>query len=329
VKVAGRVRIAAAATWLPPGRSRASDAVRAGVLADIDSRESLCHEVPVADGLAAWEMALRASSEALSETRVPVAEVDFLGYAGMSATEEEPVSPVHRLARVLGVDQGVAVGVNQMSSGGDAALQIAITAMLAEADTRNALVCTGMNTEGLPYDRWRTAPEAILGDGGTAVLLSPDQGPLLIRALGRSGCAELETAFPRFHPFRPIPAEIDSESKVLDLLGSIKSMRATVARAVERALADAELAETDRIKVVCVPRTRPRTIQQAVRVALPEVLRDRLVVFGQGTGHLGPGDTLANLTELMAGDQLADGDAALLIGLGAGFTANALVVERC
>jgi 3-oxoacyl-[acyl-carrier-protein] synthase-3 len=329
VKVTGRVLIAAAATWLPPGRSRARDAVRAGVLADIDARESVCHEVPVADGLAAWELALRAAREALSEPRIPASEVDFLGYAGMSATEEEPASPAHRLARLLGVAQGVAVGVHQMSSGGDAALHAAIATMLVEPGTRNALVCTGMNTSGLPYDRWRTAPETVLGDGGTAVLLSRDRGSLRVRSLSRSGCAELEQTFPRFHPFRPIPAASGSGTELLDLVGSIRSMRATVTRAVAQALAEADLAGTDRIKAVWVTRTRPRTVEQSVRPALPAGLRDRLVFSGRQTGHLGPGDTLANLTDLSAGDRLAAGDAALLVGLGAGFTANALVVERC
>ncbi|MCG8920681.1 hypothetical protein L6E12_33465 [Actinokineospora sp. PR83] len=328
VKVAGRVSIAAAATWLPPGRSHAHDAVRAGVLTDLDSRESICREVPVADGLAAWEMASRASAAALSDARVPASEVDLLGYAGMSATEEEPASPAHRLARVVGVEQGVAVGVTQMSSGGDAGLHAAIATMLVEPDTRNALVCTGMNTDELPYDRWRTGPEVVLGDGGTAVLLCRDRGPLRVRSLSRSGCAELEATFPRFHPFRPIPAASGSGTGLFDLVKNAGLMRATVVRAVTRALADADLAEVDRIKAVYVPRIRPRTTAQVIRAALPEVVHDRLVLTGQGTGHLGPGDTLANLTELVADDRLAEGDTALLIGLGAGFTASALVVER-
>lgn len=328
MKVTGQVRVASATAWLPPGRSRAVDALAGGVLSDIDARATLCHEVPVAGGIPAWELGLRACRQALSEADVPPGEVDFLSYAGMSVLEEEPASPAHRLARMLGASRSIVLGVSQMSSGGDAALHAAVCALLTEPDTRHAVACTGMDTDGLPYDRWLTAPEVVLGDGGTAALLGRDRGSLVIHSIGRAACAGLEPVFPGRHPFRPLSSESGREPEPAGTLGSLKAIRATVTRAVERALADADVIDPSRVKVVYPPRTRPQTVRHTVRAALPAVLRDRLMARGQRTGHLGAGDTLANLADLLATDRVAAGEYALLVGVGAGFTASALVVQR-
>ncbi|SES34600.1 3-oxoacyl-[acyl-carrier-protein] synthase-3 [Lentzea xinjiangensis] len=329
MRVSGRVRISAATTWLPAGRDRAADAVTAGALSDIDARSAPCHEVAVADGQQAWQLGLTACRDVLSTTGITPEEVDFLAYAGMSAADEEPASPAHRLAAALGTTHAVAVGVSQMSSGGDAALHAAITTLLTEPDTHHALACTGTNTRDLPYDRWRTAPEVVLGDGGTAALLHRDRGPLAVLAIARAGNPRLESAFPRFHPFRPLPPALDNSVSLLEFRTTAEEIRATVATAVQQALSDADLHDADRIQVVCAPRLRLQTIGYTVLPVLPEAARDRLVLFGDTTGHLGAGDTIANLDDLLRLDRLTIGGCALLIGLGAGFTATALVVERC
>ncbi len=330
MRVAGRVRISAAALWQPSGRARAVDAVGNGSLAQVDAREALCDEVAVSvpGGPPAWEMGLQACRHALSEVTLPASEVDFLSYAGMSATKEIPASPVHRLARLLGVNDGVAVGVDQMSSGGDMALHTAVSALLTEPRTRHAIACTGINTDGLPYDRWITAPEVVLGDGATAVVLCRDRGALSIQSIGRAGCAEMELAYPRFHPFRPVPPGLGEQAGTLDFMRNATAIRETTGRAVDQALADAGATSIDRVRLVCASRIRPRTIQLLVQGALPPTLRDRVLPLGQTTGHLGPGDTLANLAEVLDRDLLAAGDLALFVGLGAGFTVSALVVKR-
>ncbi|SES36351.1 3-oxoacyl-[acyl-carrier-protein] synthase III C-terminal domain-containing protein [Lentzea albida] len=328
MRVSGRVCVSAATTWLPAGRSRAADAVAAGTLSDIDARSAVCHEVAVADGQQAWQLGLEACREVLSTTGTTPEEVEFLAYAGMSATDEDPASPAHRLAAALETTHAVAVGVNQMSSGGDAALHAAITTLLTEPGTRHALACTGTNTRDLPYDRWRTAPEVVLGDGGTAALLHRDRGPLAVLATGRAGNPRLEGAFPRFHPFRPLPPALDHSAALLEFRTTAEEIRITVATAVRQALTDADLQHADRVEVVCTARLRPQTIRYTVLPALPEAARDRLVLLGDTTGHLGAGDTIANLADLLRLDSLTTGGRALLVGLGAGFTATALVVER-
>ena len=104
---------------------------------------------------------------------------------------------------------------------------------------------------------------------------------------------------------------------------AIESMLAVLAGA----LAEARIEGDDpRLRVVALPRLgrtvlddhRPRLASLTSAAAIRE--------FGRDTGHLGAGDAAANLAAIHA-EGLSDGDIAILLSVGAGFTWSAVVVQ--
>ncbi|WP_340687891.1 3-oxoacyl-[acyl-carrier-protein] synthase III C-terminal domain-containing protein [Amycolatopsis coloradensis] len=333
MKVERAIRIAAATTWLPDARYPATSAVAAGAITAEQAAGAACSEVPVGAAVPAWWMGLQAARQCLGEHGVDPVEIDFVAYAGMTPGEEEPWSPAHRLARVLGASRAVAIGLAQMSNGGAAGIGWATTLMQADDSVRYALCTTAGNFSALPYDRWQTAPATVFGDGATAVLLGRDEGPLVIRSIGSAGRPLLEETFPAFHPFRPLPEPVSGpQEDALGFASNLKGSREVIQEAVRIALADAGLGDEDtardRIALVSSNRLGAQVTDQTVRRALPRALRDRYRAFGAETGHLGAGDLPANLADILADDLLGAGECALLIGTGAGATAGAVIVER-
>ncbi|QKV74064.1 hypothetical protein [Amycolatopsis sp. Hca4] len=333
MKVGGDLRITAATMWLPETRYPAARAVAAGTITAEQAAGAACVEVPVAAAVPAWLMGSQAARQCLGQPGVDPGELDFVAYAGMTPREEEPWSPAHRLARVLGASRAVAIGLAQMSNGGAAGIGWATALMLADDSIRYALSTTAGNFCALPYDRWQTAPATVFGDGATAVLLGRGEGPLVIRSVGSAGRPLLEETFPAFHPFRPLPEPGSGPREdALGFAANLKGNREVIREAVGIALADAGLggedAAGDRIALVATNRLGAQVTEQTVLRALPRALRGRCRAFGAGTGHLGAGDLPANLADILAGDLLGAGECALLIGTGAGVTAGAVVVER-
>lgn len=334
MKVERTVRITAATTWLPDERYPAANAVASGAMTAEQAAGAACSEVPVGAAVPAWWMGCEAARQCLGERGTDPAEIDFIAYAGMTpGVEEDPWSPAHRLARVLGASRAVAIGLAQMSNGGAAGIGWATTLMQADENVRHALCTTAGNFSALPYDRWRTAPATVFGDGATAVLLGRDEGPLVIRSIGSAGRPLLEETFPAFHPFRPLPEPVSGTgADALGFASNLKGSREVIREAVDVALVDAGLGDEDtardRIALVSSNRLGAQVTDQVVRRALPQALRDRYRAFGARTGHLGAGDLPANLADILAGDMLGAGRCALLIGTGAGLTACAIVVER-
>ncbi|SDP95853.1 3-oxoacyl-[acyl-carrier-protein] synthase III C-terminal domain-containing protein [Lentzea jiangxiensis] len=333
MKVERTIRITAATTWLPDARYPAASAVAAGAITAEQAAGAACSAVPVGAAVPAWWMGSQAARQCLGEHGVDPVEIDLVTYAGMTPGEEDPWSPAHRLARVLGASRAVAIGLAQMSNGGAAGIGWAATLMQADDSVRHALCTTAGNFSALPYDRWQTAPATVFGDGATAVLLGRDEGPLVIRSLGSAGRPLLEETFPAFHPFRPLPEPVSGPREdALGFASNLKGSREVIQEAVGIALADAGLGDEDtareRIALVSSNRLGAQVTDQVVRRALPRALRDRYRAFGAETGHLGAGDLPANLADILAGDLLGAGECALLIGTGAGVTAGAIIVER-
>jgi 3-oxoacyl-[acyl-carrier-protein] synthase-3 len=59
-----------------------------------------------------------------------------------------------------------------------------------------------------------------------------------------------------------------------------------------------------------------------------ELPHAEVLVLGRDTGHLGAGDVIANLADLIAGDRLAPGEVALLLSAGNGYTWSCVAVRR-
>ncbi|MGW2663212.1 hypothetical protein ACWCW7_19815 [Nocardia tengchongensis] len=319
------VYVRAARQWLPPGTSTCAEAVAEGALAARDEELCASSSVHVADR-SCWEMAHVAASSALSDSGIEAGRVGVLTYCPISAEPEEPWSPAHRLARMLNAENASALSVFQMSNGGTAALQIAATTLATDRRTEYALATAAADFRALPFHRWAKAPGAVYGDGAQAVVLGRGHGQLRLRALSTVGDPGLEETFPTEHPFR-----LEPTTNRLDpgFTRNAIRIRDAVRTAVRHCLDDAELSPADpRIAAVYPTRLGERVYRQCVRPALPEPLRGRGVVLGAATGHIGGGDALANLADIVSDDGMRAGELALLVTTGAGFTASCLLVER-
>ncbi|MGW5869010.1 ketoacyl-ACP synthase III family protein [Streptomyces sp. NPDC055239] len=314
-----------ATQYLPPATSTAARAVEAGLLPASDLPLCPATSVHLADKTA-WEMGLTAAKHVVRSLDIAPHDIGLITYAGISIAEEEPWSPGHRLARLLGADRAVCLALFQMSNGGAAALQHTAATLLLEPHTRYALAVASADFTALPSDRWASAPGLVYGDGATAVLLAGTPGPLRMHSLATCGNTELEATFPRNHPFRTQP---DAEDSDAGFAANAHAIRHAVRTAVDQALADASIhADDPRISAIYPTRLGRLVYRQCVRPALPAALQDKGVIWGDSTGHLGPGDMLANLSEVLTTDSLASGDLALLITTGAGFTASCLIIEK-
>ncbi|MBP2471945.1 3-oxoacyl-[acyl-carrier-protein] synthase-3 [Crossiella equi] len=306
MRITGELAVAAAAVHLPPVVAGPAEGVREGF-----------HGVTVSTGPTGPELAAGAVGKALAEAGVAPERVDTLVHAWASPEPEGVWTPAHRVARLAGARDAVALGVRQMSNGGAAALEAGLCRLLTEPGCRVVVTSTGDDFRSLPYDRWLNHPP--LGDGGTAVVLTRGAGPQLVRSVATVGDPGLELLYPTADPFAAgtvAPAGPGSPALV-------RGFRRLVGIAVARALADAGLEAGDPgIRAVLLPRLGRTTTRLFVLPGLPEVLRDLAVGLGARTGHLGAGDLPANLAEHPPPPA---GGHHLLLSTGAGLTVTAVV----
>jgi 3-oxoacyl-[acyl-carrier-protein] synthase-3 len=81
------------------------------------------------------------------------------------------------------------------------------------------------------------------------------------------------------------------------------------------------------VKGIALPRLSRNGLEEVYRPAIEEISPAPVFDLGTATGHLGAGDAMANLADLLAADPWSEGDLFLLIGAGAGFTWTVAVVE--
>jgi 3-oxoacyl-[acyl-carrier-protein] synthase-3 len=128
---------------------------------------------------------------------------------------------------------------------------------------------------------------------------------------------------------RPIDAETPRTEAIaaLGLTEVLERLRAGQSAAVRRALDEAEL-DKDDIDWFVLPHLGLPKMEVQFFEPLG-ITRDRTTwEWGRRVGHLGAGDQIAGLHELVTSGRLAPGGRALLAGIGAGFTWSAAVVER-
>jgi 3-oxoacyl-[acyl-carrier-protein] synthase-3 len=250
-------------------------------------------------------------------------------------------SPPHYLAHQLGADDALPLGIQQMCNGGPAALETAAAWLTADPDAGHALVTTADCFVGPGFDRWRGDYGVAYGDAATAVVLRPglhDDDALHLLGLDTVAAPALESVHRGEDGFSPAPrwhgptVDVRRTKKAFlaahgpDLL--FDATRGAVARAVRRALDEAGIAPDDpRIRHVLLPRLGRQALEAAYRPAVDLLRRAEVHDLGADTGHLGAGDTAANLAALLDRQLLSPGDIAVAVSGGGGFTWSATVVR--
>ncbi len=344
------VGIAAAALWLPVGRSSVATAIDGGGLPHKDAAELDHPDVPSASATeAAPDMAVAAAAETLKRAGVPATELSIVCHAWMYYQGHDLWSPAHYIADQLGAGQAFPVGVRQVCNGGTAGIELAAArlrlARLDEPDLDHwGLITTADRFAGPGFDRWLADYGVVYGDGATAALLHTPARPtdaLLLRAAVTVSVPELEAMHRGDDPFAPAARtqreRIDmraTKRAYLSVHGSAPFRRAnrrSIEALTDKALREAALAPDDpRLRYGVLPRFGRKTLDTAWRPVLADCLpagQVELIDPGRRTGHLGAGDAIAGLAELTGDKLLAPGEFALVFSAGAGFSWSCLVVQ--
>jgi len=340
MRLDGAVAIKAVSTWLPPTRETLADQIATGHLDGAEADRLGVTDLPVSVDLAAPQMAVRAAERVLTRAGCDRAGVTLLAHAWMYHQGHDKWSPAHYVTAELGLPATtLPVGLHELSHGGASALQLAAATVLADP-SGTALVTTADRFGPPVWDRWTSHTDIGYGDGATAALLGrPGAGDQLrVLAMTCSTAAWLEGMERGTEEFTRSPMEgrttLESTSRrrqFYEVHGkeSLSDAAATHVRdSLFRALDEAGLAADDpRIRLVTVPRLGPRLIGLMFLGVFESELKAELVQLGQHTGHLGAGDLLANLADIVELGLLGPGEIAIVAAAGAGFTWSTTIVE--
>ncbi|PYC72363.1 3-oxoacyl-ACP synthase [Streptomyces tateyamensis] len=340
MKLTGRLGLRTAQAWFPENFVTGEQAVALGLLSPDELAKLGTRQLPASES-AAPELALRAARAALAAGGLTGSELDLVVHAWIYHQGHDFWSPAHYLAHQLGATTALPFGIQQMCNGGPVALQTAAAHLLADPQLRTALVTTADRFADPGFDRWRSDYGVSYGDAGTALLLhrEPDQHDALhLLSLTTVADPTLETVHRGEDEFSPAPRwhspGIDVRRTKKAFLAAegperlFASTRASVAAALDQALTDAELTPDDpRLTRVLLPRLGRQALEAAYRPALAALTGATVHDLGPDTGHLGAGDTAANLAALVGDRLLAPGEIAVSISGGGGFSWSAVIVQ--
>lgn len=329
-----RLYVSSTGAWFPP-RLTSAEAIAAG---DYDRStwerteiESVCvAEEPGAD------LAIRAGRLALSRSTHAVEDVTLLLYATANYQGIDAWNVASYVQRGTVTDRAFAVELRQLSNGGMAAMELAAAHLMCGEPGRAALLATGDRFALPGFDRWRADPGLVWGDGGTALVLSRDPGPVRVLSIASVTDPELEGLHRGDAPFRPAPAAedmpVDISRRQRDFFARMPTdevkQRLTrgFAAAVENTLADAGVS-MDQIARVVAPHFGRQLLEWRCLAPLKVDISSTTWSWGRGIGHLGAGDQFAGLDHLLTSGALRPGDLVLLFGVGAGYVWTCAVVE--
>jgi 3-oxoacyl-[acyl-carrier-protein] synthase III len=282
------------------------------------------------------EMAALAAGPALRQAGCEPAEIDLVLHASGYYQGHDLWPAASYIQRAVVGNRCPAMEVRQMSNGGMAAMELAASYLVADQRRRHALITTGDRFCLPGYDRWRSDPGTICGDGGTAVVLSKGSGFARLRSLATVSDPSLEKMTRGSDPFGAVPFSvrqpIDLGAQREDFVAEMgldtimERIDAGQREVVERALleGDAELCDIDWFVIPGLGRGR---VKAHFLDPLGIDLERTTWPWARHVGHLGAGDQIAGLSQLGNAGCLARGQRCLLLGVGAGFSWSAAVIE--
>jgi 3-oxoacyl-[acyl-carrier-protein] synthase-3 len=340
VKLDG-IGIKAVTTWLPDTVETTQDQLVAGRLDEARAAQLGVTELPVTADLAAPQMAVRAARKALDRAGWSPELIGLSTHARVFHQGHEKWSYAHYIASELGLPtSSLPFGIEALCTGGATGLYLASAHLLADHSTAAALVTTGERYVAPVWDRWRMHPDIGYGDGATAALLHRRDGgadDLHLLSLTHSTASWLEGMERGHAPFTQTPMQGRTTWETNDVRRDFYESRGKdcfpveakqrVRDSLRQALTEAGLRPDDpRIRLFTMPRMGPRLVD-VMYGGIADELSAEIVLLGGRTGHLGAGDMLANMADIVEQKLLAPGDFAVVAGAGGGFTWSTAVVQ--
>ena len=342
MKIHGELSIKAATTHLPTALQKIDEAVRTVCWKPGHTGRVGVIALPVAEGAAAPEMAVSAGCEAIADAGVDPAAIGLVIHAWLYHQGHELWSSAHYVAANVGAVDATAFGVQQACNGGVLGVQLGATQLLADPAMRYVLVTTGDNFSMPGFSRWSTDYDVAYGDGGTALLLGRSDGRtdrLRVLSLGSSSWPEFEAIYRGADKFSSYPLghgmPVDKRRSKKVFYASVDiehfglTVRSKLAEALQRALDNAGIAMDDpRIRLAVLPRVGQKVLDGTFRPALGGLPNLETVQLGAETGHLGAGDFLANISDVIRLNLLRPGQLGLVLSSGGSVSWACAVIER-
>ncbi|MGW1958446.1 ketoacyl-ACP synthase III family protein [Streptomyces sp. NPDC001920] len=311
---------------LPPERVSLKQAIAEGLCDEDDFFDSDLVGVPVADSVAATDLAVDAGRQALDRAGLDPGALDLLVHAPMARDVPEGWASAGYVLRELKCGNTPSHTIGQGCNGTLSGLEVAIAWLNLATDRSTALVTSSLRAVAPYYDRWHSAGFGMaLGDGGSAVLVGRTEGIARIEAVNSRTIPELEglhrgsldladhEALARETvdvPARAREYALGSDFDSFDLHRLFSTMYADVAR---QSLDEAGLGPEDLAKVVFT-NAGAALIEADVMRPLGLPMERSTWDFGRTIGHIGASDQVFSLDHLLSAGDVAPGDRVLLLG---------------
>ncbi|KIF72833.1 3-oxoacyl-ACP synthase [Streptomyces sp. 150FB] len=295
--------------------------------------------VSVMDDTSQADMAVEAARIALDRSRAAhedfslVVHVTSSGFQGLD--HWSPAAYIQ--SRTVG-GQAPAIQMQQASNGGVAAIDLVAAHLTARPQAGAALITTSDKYQMPMFDRYRSDKGLPRGDGATALVLT--RGPGVARLLSTTVISDVthEGVYRGAGPWAAAAGErgwpIDMRRRLKEYLGTgvdVKDLAKALAvgqqTAMELAMGEAGVGLGDVARFV-YPHAGRTVVDWDVVQEIAGIHVDQTNwELGRRLGHLGAGDQIAGLTQLLESGAVGPGDKVVLSSLGHGYTFGCAVLE--
>ncbi|UED87558.1 ketoacyl-ACP synthase III family protein [Streptomyces profundus] len=331
------IRIAGLGTYVP----ETVDARKAVALGLYDAED---HEfygwtgAAVADDMPAPDMAIAAAQQAMERSQTHPHDLDLHLHACGHEQGPEGWSAQHYILRHLTDRDIPSFRVWQACSGLIGSLELAACYLMAVPERTTALL-TGSDNVGTPnFNRWAFGIQnGVLGDAGSAVLLSTREGFATLVAINTGSTAEVEEQYRGAEPLFPPSLTVGRSMDFRERLAAAGGLEETVAEVVRR---QGELRTEIALRTLAEAGLEPADVTRVAHVftgqeSYLKVILDPmglspdqgLLEFGRGLGHLTVSDQVVGLDHLVAEGEVGPGDHVLIVAHGGGVSITCAVVR--
>jgi 3-oxoacyl-[acyl-carrier-protein] synthase-3 len=326
-----RVGIATIASYLPERWMSAAEVATASGIPEqvVVDRFGLRGKHIAAAGEHVSDLSVAAAERAVAEGGLEPDEIDVVVYFGSSWKEYPVWQAAPWIAHRLGCENAWALELDYVSCGAPVALRVCRDLLAAEPELRTVLA-VGACRESylLDYANERSRFMFNFGDGAVAAIVSSDTraNELLGSSAITDGSLSLHVKVPQGGSVHP---EVDG-ARFLDVDG-LEEMKerldevslANFLRVAEQALrrSGARLSDVGYLCGVHMKRSMHEALVKALGLPL-----DR-AAYLDDIGHVSGADPLLALDRASRAGELADGELALLLAAGTGYTWAASVVR--
>ncbi len=319
-----------------PSRLGVDDAVATGPCQPRLVARTDVESVAISEGESAAEMAVAAARIALERAGSTGADVDLILHADTYHQGQDLWAVASYVQAQTLRNTCSALEIRQMSCGGMAAIDLATAYLTATQDRCDALLTTADRFCEPGINRWSTDPGTPYADGGTAIVLSRRGGYARLRSIVMYADSDLEEVHRGDEPFGPapfthrIPVDFEAAKQAFTrrhgLSFAIKRVNGAQRFTIKQALADADL-ELAEVDWIVLPHFGYRRLESLYFREFGIDPARTTWEWSRTVGHLGAGDQFASLGYLVDSGRARMGQTCLLVGIGAGYTWGAAVVE--